>query len=54
MTETDIRNVIIAGEGERIEFYNPGKLYGGITVDSLLSDNYISQTRNKLIAKAFK
>jgi len=38
----------------RIEFYNPGKLYGGITVQDLLSGNYISKSRNKLIARAFK
>jgi len=39
---------------DRIEFYNPGKLYGGITVQDLLSGNYTSMSRNKLIAKAFK
>ena len=39
---------------DRIEFFNPGKLYGGITIDDLLSGNYSSKTRNKLIAKAFK
>ena len=38
----------------RIEFYNPGKLYGGISLKDLLEDNYTSQTRNKLIANAFK
>ncbi len=38
----------------RIEFYNPGKLFGGITIQDLLSGNYSSKTRNKLIAKAFK
>jgi ATP-dependent DNA helicase RecG len=38
----------------RIEFYNPGKLYGGITVQDLLSGNYVSKSRNKLIARAFK
>jgi len=38
----------------KIEFFNPGKLFGGITIKDLLSDNYTSQTRNKLIAKAFK
>jgi len=38
----------------RIEFYNPGKLYGGITVQDLLSGSYISRARNKLIARAFK
>jgi ATP-dependent DNA helicase RecG len=39
---------------DRIEFYNPGKLYGGLTVPDLLSGNYTSKSRNKLIAKAFK
>ena len=38
----------------RIEFYNPGKLYGGITIPDLLSGHYTSKSRNKLIAKAFK
>jgi ATP-dependent DNA helicase RecG len=38
----------------RIEFYNPGKLYDGITVQDLLSGEYTSRSRNKLIAKAFK
>jgi predicted HTH transcriptional regulator len=38
----------------RIEFYNLGKLYDGITVQDLLSGNYVSKSRNKLIAKAFK
>ena len=39
---------------DRIEFFNPGKLFGGITIENLLSDNYTSQARNKLLAKAFK
>ena len=39
---------------DKIEFYNPGKLYGGITVQDLLSGNYISKSRNKLIARVFK
>jgi len=39
---------------DRIEFFNPGKLYGDITVEDLLSGKYISKTRNKLIANAFK
>ncbi len=33
---------------------NPGKLYGGITIDDLLTGNYTSKSRNKLIAKIFK
>lgn len=32
----------------------PGKLYGGITIDDLLTGNYTSKSRNKLIAKIFK
>lgn len=39
---------------DRIEFYNPGGLFGGITIDDLLSGNYTSKSRNKLLAKAFK
>jgi len=37
-----------------IEFYNPGKLYGDISIADLLSNNYSSKVRNKLIARAFK
>jgi ATP-dependent DNA helicase RecG len=37
-----------------ITFYNPGTLYGNLTIEDLLSGNYVSQTRNKLIAKSFK
>ena len=39
---------------DRIEFYNPGDLYGGITINDLLTNNYTSKSRNKLVAKAFK
>ena len=39
---------------DRIEFFNPGSLYGGITIEDLISENYTSKSRNKLIAKAFK
>ena len=39
---------------DRIEFFNPGNLYDGLTINDLLSDNYSSKSRNKLIAKAFK
>ena len=39
---------------DRIEFYNPGGLYGGLTLDDLLSGRYVSKSRNKLISKAFK
>jgi len=36
-----------------ITFFNPGKLYGGLTIDELRTDSYQSQTRNKLVAEAF-
>lgn len=36
-----------------ITFFNPGKLYGGITIEQLKTDSYQSRTRNKLIAEAF-
>jgi ATP-dependent DNA helicase RecG len=39
---------------DRMEFFNPGALYGGITIENLLTGNYSSKTRNKLLAKAFK
>ena len=36
-----------------ITFYNPGGLYGNLTVDQLKNDNYQAIARNKLIAEAF-
>ena len=39
---------------DRIEFYNPGSLPHGITIDKLLANDYISTPRNKLIANLFK
>ena len=36
-----------------ITFFNPGKLYGGLTVEDLKTDSYQSRTRNRLIAEAF-
>lgn len=39
---------------DRIEFFNPGDLYDGLTIEELLSNNYKSKTRNKLIALMFK
>ena len=39
---------------DKITFYNPGALYGELTIKDLLTDNFTSKTRNKLIAKAFR
>jgi ATP-dependent DNA helicase RecG len=50
----DSSHSIIKIFDDRIEFFNPGKLYGDLTIAGLLSGNYTSQTRNKLIAKSFK
>jgi ATP-dependent DNA helicase RecG len=44
----------LVGIDDKIEFYNPGKLYGDITIEDIISNNYSPKTRNKLIAKAFK
>ena len=50
----DSSHSIIKIFDDKIEFFNPGRLFGNLTVADLLADNYTSQTRNKLIAKAFK
>jgi ATP-dependent DNA helicase RecG len=39
---------------DRIEFYNPGRLLPGLTVKNLLKGDYVSNIRNKQIAKVFK
>ena len=36
-----------------ITFFNPGKLFGDLTVEKLKRDDYQSRTRNKLLAEAF-
>jgi len=39
---------------DRIEFFNPGKLPDGLTVEQLIRGNYFSAIRNKQIASVFK
>ncbi|WP_295793012.1 ATP-binding protein [Mucilaginibacter sp.] len=39
---------------DHIEFFNPGRLPGDISIANLLSGQYISQARNKKIAATFK
>ena len=39
---------------DRIEFFNPGELYDNLTIKQLMSNNYESKTRNKLISSMFK
>ena len=36
-----------------ISFFNPGRLYGDLTIEKLKTDSYQSRIRNKLIAEAF-
>ena len=47
-------NSIIKIFPDRIEFYNPGKLMPGVTVERLLQGDYLSVMRNKQIARIFK
>jgi ATP-dependent DNA helicase RecG len=47
---TDIQIKIFDQE---ITIFNPGTLFGGLTIEDLKTDNYQAQARNKLIAKAF-
>lgn len=36
-----------------LSFFNPGKLFGGLTIDNLLSGIYSSRTRNDALARIF-
>ncbi len=50
----DSSDSIIKIFDNRIEFFNPGDLYDDLTIEELQNNNYISKTRNKLIALMFK
>jgi ATP-dependent DNA helicase RecG len=52
----DYRNptdIIIKIFDDRIEFSNPGGLFGNLKPEDLLSDNYPAKHRNRLLAEAF-
>ena len=52
----DYRNptdIIIKIFDERIEFSNPGGLFGDLTVKDLLTDSYQAKHRNRLLSEAF-
>jgi ATP-dependent DNA helicase RecG len=50
----DASDSVIKIFDDRIEFYNPGKLPEGLSVEKLLSGDYVSTIRNKKIAEVFK
>ena len=50
----DSGNSIIKIYDDRIEFFNPGKLYDDLTIAQLNSGRYASRTRNRAIANMFK
>ena len=49
---SDSGNLIVKIFDNRIEFFNPGKLYDDITIEKLNTNNYSS--RNIVIARVFK
>ena len=50
---TDGSDIQIKIFDDSITFFNPGKLYGGLRLQDINTDNYQSRLRNKLVAEAF-
>ena len=50
----DSNDSIVKTFDDRIEFFNPGRLMEGLSVDRLLRGNYTSAIRNKQVATIFK
>src|SRR4030067_3665915 len=51
---TSTADSIIKVFDDKIQFFNPGGLPEGITIEKLLKGNYISDARNKKVAEVFK
>ena len=50
----DSGNSVVKIFDDRMEFFNPGKLYDDITIEKLVSGDYSSRSRNRALAKIFK
>jgi len=46
-------DIVIKIFDDRIEFSNPGTIYGNLNIEDLYRDDYVSSIRNKLLAEAF-
>ena len=46
-------DIVIKIFDDRIDFTNPGRIYGNLTIDDLERDDYVSSIRNKLLAESF-
>ncbi|MCG8633464.1 MAG: putative DNA binding domain-containing protein [Desulfobacterales bacterium] len=46
-------DIVIKIFDDRIEFTNPGTLYGKLRIEDLVRDDYVSSIRNKLLAESF-
>ena len=51
---TSTADSIIKVFDDKIQFFNPGGLPEGITIEKLLKGNYVSNARNKKVAEVFK
>ncbi len=51
---TSTADSIIKVFDDKIQFFNPGGLPEGITIEKLLKGNYIPSARNKKVAEVFK
>ncbi len=46
-------DIVIKIFDDHIQFTNPGRIYGNLTIEDLKRDDYVSSIRNKLLAESF-